>query len=446
MSKTVQKLDTGILKTHPWQKNIPDMKGNDWDEFLEDVRENGIQHPITISNRTGEHVAVDGHQRLRAAKEVGLKEIEVIVKPFQNELDEIYFIVLSNKRRQLSKPQRIAIALSLKEAIAEQAPRNVGGRPKKNEDKKPPQNFGEVSDEKPANSQNNNAHNRETDAALAEMANTNREDVRKGSKIINEAPTPVKEAWEREELSTHAAHKLTLAAKTDSELYEALESGEIVPLGALETLKAKEKTKKEGTDAKEDTKEEKEETKPQEETKESIPEVAEEAEESEELTEEEEEITEESTGEVNDIAEEAFLDNKGKPARVIKASLEDVMDMAAGTKTFDQVAKEKEQEKILEQELNGFLETILSKGTTSHLEQLIKFLEQALREKQLSAGNNKTITVVPVAKPIGLTEAVEVLLSYSREQLEAELDGGQLEQLQAICTPKASELITDMEF
>ncbi len=275
VSKTVQKLNTGVLRIHPWQKNIPDMKGEAWQEFLEDIQENGVQHAITVSNRTGEHVIVDGHQRVKAAKEVGLREVDAVTKSFQDELVEIYFIVSSNKRRQLSKPQRIAIALSLKEAIAEQAEaREKAG--KKIED--PVQNFGQGSEEKSSNSQNSKAHERKTDSVLAEMANTNREDVRKGSKIINEAPKPVKEAWESEELSTHAAHKLTLAAKTDSELYKALESGEVVPLGALETLKAKEKTKKEGTDAKEDTKEEKEETEPQEEAKEPIQEDTEEIE------------------------------------------------------------------------------------------------------------------------------------------------------------------------
>ena len=249
MLKAVQRLDIEVLESHPWQENIPDMKGEVWQEFLEDIQENGVQHPITISNRTAKHVVVDGHQRLRAAKEVGLREIEVIAKSFQDELAEIYFIVSSNKRRQLSKPQRIAIALSLKEAVAKQAEdRQKTG--KKSDDLV--QNFAQGSGEKSESSEDKDPDKRKTNTILAEMANTNKEDVRKGSKIINEAPDPVKEAWEREELSTHAAYKLTIAAKADSELYEALSNGEITSLKAIEDLKKGTK------DATEDIREEKE--------------------------------------------------------------------------------------------------------------------------------------------------------------------------------------------
>ena len=377
MLKAVQKLDIEVLETHPWQKNIPDMNGEAWEEFLEDIQENGVQHPITISNRTAKHVVVDGHQRLRAAKEVGLREIDAIAKPFQDELAEIYFIVSSNKRRQLSKPQRIAIALSLKEAVAKQAEaRQKTG--KKSDDLR--QNFAQGSSEASKDSESKSADERKTSATLAEMANTNREDVRKGSKIINEAPDPVKESWEREELSTHAAYKLTIAAKADSELYEALNNGEITSLKAIEALKKGTK------DATEDPKEEKEseeekETKP-EEPKESTQETKKEIQEPEEVIN----TPEEPTGEIQNI----------------------------------------------EQELNEFLEVILSKGSTSQIEQLIEFLQQAVSEKE----GSKVITVKPATKPIRLNEAVELLLTYSTEQLEEELGSEQLEQLQAVCTPE----------
>ena len=61
------------------------------DEFLEDIRENGIQHPITVSTRTEKYVIVDGHQRVRAAQEVELRKIDAIVKPFQDAVSEIPF-------------------------------------------------------------------------------------------------------------------------------------------------------------------------------------------------------------------------------------------------------------------------------------------------------------------------------------------------------------------
>ena len=110
MLKTVQRFDIEALKAHPWQVNIPDMKGCDWNEFIEDIEENGVQYPITVSTRTGEQVIVDGHQRVKAAKEVGLKQIDAITKPFQDELVEIMLMVSSNKRRQLSDAEKSDLA------------------------------------------------------------------------------------------------------------------------------------------------------------------------------------------------------------------------------------------------------------------------------------------------------------------------------------------------
>ena len=240
MLKTVQRFDIEVLKTHPWQVNIPDMKGCDWNDFLEDIEENGVQHLVTVSSRTGEKVIVDGHQRVRAAKEAGLKQIDAIVKPFQDELAEIMFMISSNKRRQLSDAEKSDLADAYRvELEKDAAKREKAG--KKIED--PPHICGEGLEdgilELPSDSKE-----RESATIAAKDVDLSREKYRKTRSIKKSGLEPVINSWREGELSTHAAYKLAVAAREDSELYEALSNGEIAPLEASKALRTEEKAKK----------------------------------------------------------------------------------------------------------------------------------------------------------------------------------------------------------
>ena len=60
-------------------------QGDRWARFLEDIRENGIQEPITIwvndARSTGRpRISIEGHRRLQAAEELGLKNVPVEVR------------------------------------------------------------------------------------------------------------------------------------------------------------------------------------------------------------------------------------------------------------------------------------------------------------------------------------------------------------------------------
>ena len=201
MMNKIEQVEIEDLQAHPWQQHIPDMKGNDWDVFLADIEERGIQEPIRVSNRTGEYVVVDGHQRIRAAKKVELRRINAIVQTFQDELSEIVFIAGSNKRRHLSDAEKVTMARELEKEFAKETKKNVGGRPKsKNvDDKKPRLNLDEVSEKSP--------NERRSDTKAAKTVGLGKDTYRKGKKIQDNAPEPIREAWENEEISTHAAHE-----------------------------------------------------------------------------------------------------------------------------------------------------------------------------------------------------------------------------------------------
>lgn len=62
-----------VLKEHPDNnKYFDDMKGDMWKDFLDSIKTSGIISPIII---TQDNIVISGNQRLRAAKELGLKTV-----------------------------------------------------------------------------------------------------------------------------------------------------------------------------------------------------------------------------------------------------------------------------------------------------------------------------------------------------------------------------------
>lgn len=80
------KAKTSTLTPHPQNTYFfDDMTGEAWEKFLSSIEDHGIKDPILI---TQDNLVVSGHQRLRAAKELGLEEVPVIQETYSSE-DEI---------------------------------------------------------------------------------------------------------------------------------------------------------------------------------------------------------------------------------------------------------------------------------------------------------------------------------------------------------------------
>jgi ParB-like chromosome segregation protein Spo0J len=62
------------LKPHPHQNLVPAMSAEDYHNLLEGIRHNGILQPINIAYN---NVVLDGHHRIKAVKELGIREEEV---------------------------------------------------------------------------------------------------------------------------------------------------------------------------------------------------------------------------------------------------------------------------------------------------------------------------------------------------------------------------------
>jgi len=95
------------LKLHPHQYLIPPMSEEDYNNLKEDIKRNGILQPIDI---TYNNVILDGHHRVKAAKELGIKEVEVRIPELLYVDEDEYLISVAMNRRHLTEGQKAVLA------------------------------------------------------------------------------------------------------------------------------------------------------------------------------------------------------------------------------------------------------------------------------------------------------------------------------------------------
>ncbi|MGH2331153.1 ParB N-terminal domain-containing protein [Thermoanaerobacter mathranii] len=78
----MQMVDVNLLKEHPSNREFfDDIQGERWQEFVESIKTSGIIVPLII---TQDYVVISGNQRLKAARELGLKEVPCEVQTYEN--------------------------------------------------------------------------------------------------------------------------------------------------------------------------------------------------------------------------------------------------------------------------------------------------------------------------------------------------------------------------
>lgn len=104
------------LRDHPEQAaSFHDLDGTEFDELLNSIDREGIKVPIEV---TPEGVTIDGHQRRRAAEELGLTEVPVRVRydlAGNTAAIERAHLEANLNRRQLDPLDRVRIARRLAE-------------------------------------------------------------------------------------------------------------------------------------------------------------------------------------------------------------------------------------------------------------------------------------------------------------------------------------------
>jgi len=90
-----------VDKLHPHRKNgyfFDEISGEPWSAFLESVETSGIIEPIIVD--AGDMTIVSGHQRVRACKELGIKEIPVEERHFDSEDERLKQLIEVNIRQR----------------------------------------------------------------------------------------------------------------------------------------------------------------------------------------------------------------------------------------------------------------------------------------------------------------------------------------------------------
>lgn len=130
-----QLLAVDSLSPHPRNNDFfDDITGGKWDEFLESVKASGIIEPLVI---TQNKVVVSGHQRLRACKELGIKNVYCIVRSYKSEDEVLRDLIETNIQQRgtiSSSKKKQALIIQTLERIY--GIRNTAGRPKDDENVK----------------------------------------------------------------------------------------------------------------------------------------------------------------------------------------------------------------------------------------------------------------------------------------------------------------------
>ncbi len=167
--------------------NRTSLIGNETLESIsQDMESNGFDEVFPIIAWEGKNIVVDGHTRFAAAKAVGLEEVPVQFKPFDNEDDAVLYSFHIQRNRRNMSDEDILNCLALLDTIH-------GSAPKDEEDDRP----------KPSRKETNEMRAKElgispnkVDKARKVMEHGNeeiRESISSGEKSINKAFQEVQE-------------------------------------------------------------------------------------------------------------------------------------------------------------------------------------------------------------------------------------------------------------
>jgi hypothetical protein len=104
----IREIDPKLLKPHPLAHLIPDMRASEWQDFYTDIGLRGIKVPLEV---LGDGTVVDGRHRLKAALELGMKQVPVVDAPLNDDKPEVYMMKAAVLRRHLTDDQRKCMAV-----------------------------------------------------------------------------------------------------------------------------------------------------------------------------------------------------------------------------------------------------------------------------------------------------------------------------------------------
>lgn len=110
----MQQININELKSHPRNNEFfDDITGDSWKAFLESIESSGIIEPIVVTQNM---VIVSGHQRVRAAKELGIETIMVDIRKYDEDDKVLKDLIETNiRQRGIGNPNPIKLSRCIKE-------------------------------------------------------------------------------------------------------------------------------------------------------------------------------------------------------------------------------------------------------------------------------------------------------------------------------------------
>lgn len=96
--KTIEELPSSILFEN-MNNHFHKIEGEKWDEFVASVREMGVQVPLIVRKKNRGYEIIAGHNRKRAAEEVGLKTLPCIIVDV-DDIDASVLMAITNNQRE----------------------------------------------------------------------------------------------------------------------------------------------------------------------------------------------------------------------------------------------------------------------------------------------------------------------------------------------------------
>ena len=110
----MQLMNISELKSHPRNGEFfDDIVGDSWGEFLKSVKTSGVIEPVVV---TQDKVIVSGHQRVRACKELNIKQVLTEMHSYDSEDNILKDLIETNLRqRGIGNPNPVKLGKCIKE-------------------------------------------------------------------------------------------------------------------------------------------------------------------------------------------------------------------------------------------------------------------------------------------------------------------------------------------
>jgi len=104
----VQILKVPISSVVPWDKNPRGIKTKDYERLKKQILKLGVYKPLIAFEEKGKYVVLGGNMRIRALKDMGLKEVDISVVAPKTEAEKVEFALSDNDRAGFYEEDKLA--------------------------------------------------------------------------------------------------------------------------------------------------------------------------------------------------------------------------------------------------------------------------------------------------------------------------------------------------